>query len=225
MVKLTIVGRVSDGLPLAQCPRYVNDEEENDNFSTYKQQGEFILKEISRAALPLTNMTIRVDHHCFNYIVENGICFMSLCDSSYPRKLVNYYLQELAKEYQKFDSRLIERITKPYSFVGFGSIIGNIRRHYVDTRTQTNLAKLNAKCQQNLDFMTEDLSQIVKRRNRSEMLDRITQAPEHISQIWGSKNLEIIALKWTPITILTFVGAILLWTSLIFRDDLAFAGF
>lgn len=65
MVKITIVGRASDGLPLAEGPRYM--KEENDNFSYYKQQAELILKEISRGALAPSKMTIRVDHHCFQY--------------------------------------------------------------------------------------------------------------------------------------------------------------
>lgn len=45
-----------------------------------------------------------------------------------------------------------------------GGIIGNIRRQYVDTRTQANLSKL--KSGQDIEIMTEDFSQIVKRRNR-----------------------------------------------------------
>nr|POE68024.1 25.3 kda vesicle transport protein [Quercus suber] len=63
MVKLTMVGRVSDGLPLAQGPRYTI--EENNNFLFYKQQAEFILKEISKGALAHSKMTIHIDHHCF----------------------------------------------------------------------------------------------------------------------------------------------------------------
>ncbi|GKU89333.1 hypothetical protein SLEP1_g3484 [Rubroshorea leprosula] len=64
MVKLTIIGRLRDRLPLAQVPRYQN--EENESFSYYKHQGEFILKEISRGALSLSRMTIRLDHHSFD---------------------------------------------------------------------------------------------------------------------------------------------------------------
>ncbi|KAL6971907.1 hypothetical protein U1Q18_031592 [Sarracenia purpurea var. burkii] len=118
---MTIVGRVSDGLPLAQGRRYVN--EDDTNFSSYKQKAEFILNEISRPGSPLlasSKMTIRVDHHCFHCMVENGICFITLCDSSYPRKLAFYYLQDLVEEFGKFDASLINKITKPYSFVKFG---------------------------------------------------------------------------------------------------------
>ncbi|KAL9412241.1 hypothetical protein AB3S75_045796 [Citrus x aurantiifolia] len=56
--------------------------------------------------------------------MENGIsCFITLCDSSYPRKLAFHYLQDLQKEFQKFDISLIDKITRPYSFVKFESII------------------------------------------------------------------------------------------------------
>ncbi|KAK6936856.1 Longin domain [Dillenia turbinata] len=118
MVKLTMVGRVSDGLPIAQATRYL--DEENDNFLYYKQQAEFILKEISMGSLPSSKMTIRVDHqYSFNYLVRGGFCFITLCGSSYPRKLAFLFLHDLHKQIQKFDVCLIAKITKPYSFVGF----------------------------------------------------------------------------------------------------------
>lgn len=65
MVKVTIVGRASDGLPLAQGLRYMN--EENGYFSRYRQQAEFILQEISRGALTASKMTILIDYYCFKY--------------------------------------------------------------------------------------------------------------------------------------------------------------
>ena len=57
-----------------------------------------------------------------SYLVENGHCFITLCDSSYPRKLAFHYLQDLQKEFEKFDIGLMEKITKPYSFVRFGNL-------------------------------------------------------------------------------------------------------
>ncbi|XP_059629286.1 25.3 kDa vesicle transport protein SEC22-1-like [Cornus florida] len=217
MVKLTIIGRVKDGVALAQGTRYVN--EETDNLSSYKQQGEFILKEISRGSLPPSKMTIRVDHHCFNYMVENGVCFITLCDSAYPRKLAFHYLQDLQKEFEKFDMSLISKITKPYSFVRFDGIIGNVRRQYVDTRTQVNLSRLKANRQQELDIMTEDMSEIVERRRRIEMLEILMATPRIASPIWVSPLLEVIALKWIPTTIVVVAATVLLWTSLVLTEN------
>ncbi|KAK4734509.1 hypothetical protein R3W88_008770 [Solanum pinnatisectum] len=217
MVKVTIIGRVSDGMPLAQGQRL--HEENNDVLTTYKKQAEFILKEISLQALPSSKMTILVDHHCFNYMVENGICYLTLCESSYPRKLAFHYLQDLQQEFERLDSSLVDRITKPYTFIKLDTIIGNIRKQYVDTRTQANLSKLNAHRQKELEIAAEELSLITERRRRVEMMERKMEAHISTSPVWQSKRLEIIALKWTPITILIVVASVLLWTGLILQDD------
>ncbi|KAH7538005.1 hypothetical protein FEM48_Zijuj03G0153500 [Ziziphus jujuba var. spinosa] len=176
MVKLTLVGRVGDGLPLAQGP---------------------------------------------SYLVENGIAFITLCDSSYPRKLAFHYLQDLRKEFDKFDSSLIAKITRPYSFVKFDSIIGNIRKQYIDTRTQANLSKLNANRQQDLDIPTQNLAEILARRRNSEMSERSSMSTNQraTSSIWGSPLLEVIALKWTPISIILVVAIVSLWATIIITDS------
>ncbi|KAM7504745.1 hypothetical protein LguiB_003649 [Lonicera macranthoides] len=122
MVKLTIVGRASDGLPLAQGP---------------------------------------------SCAVENGVCFIALCDSSYPRKLAFHYLQDLQQEFDKFDMAHIQKITTRYSFIKFDGIICRISKQYVDTRTQANLSKLNAANRpQDLNIVTEHMSQLLERRRR-----------------------------------------------------------
>ncbi|KAJ6358494.1 hypothetical protein OIU76_000244 [Salix suchowensis] len=164
-----------DGLPLAQGPRYVN-EENCSSFLCYKQQGEFILKEISRGALIPSKMTIRIDHHSLN----------------------NLYSKCLAD-----------------------GVIGSIRKQYIDTRTQANLSKLNANREKELEIVTENISEILQRKRNSEISERLpaTSTPEPASPIWGSPLLEVIALKWTPITAIVAVAAILLWASLVLKDD------
>ncbi|KAG2711297.1 hypothetical protein I3843_04G064800 [Carya illinoinensis] len=167
-------------------------------------------------------MTIRLDHHCFNYLVENGIFFITLCDSSYPRKLAFHYLQDLHQEFEKFDNSLIEKITRPYSFVKFDSIIGNIRKRYIDTRTQANLSKLSANRKQELDIVTKHVSEILEccRQNSDQIPERIlTGTPPTPSSIWGSPRLQVIALKWTPITIIVVVAVVLLWASFILTEN------
>ncbi|XP_057424185.1 25.3 kDa vesicle transport protein SEC22-1 [Lotus japonicus] len=222
MVKLTVVGRASDGLPLAQGLRYTN-EENGSYLSCYKQQAEFILKEISKGALMASKMTIRIDHYCFNYLVEKGIVFIVLCESTYPRKLAFHYLQDIQKEFEKFDKTLIGKITKPYSFVKFDGIIANFSRQYIDTRTQANLSKLNVNRKRELDVVAEDMSNILERRRISETMRRLSNTPQQpASSIWGSPRLEVIAMKWTPIMIIVISSVALLWASLVLTDDYIF---
>lgn len=56
-----------------------------------------------------------------SYLVENGVVFIVLCEFTYPRKLAFHYLQDIQKEFEKFDKTLIGKITRPYSFVKFGN--------------------------------------------------------------------------------------------------------
>lgn len=102
MLKLTIVGRINDGLPLAQGPRYMDEENSDDDASAQKQQAEFLLREISTGALPPSKMTIFLDHHCFKYAsfsnlyfclhFENGvlwfITYLSFCMFCFPVTLL-----------------------------------------------------------------------------------------------------------------------------------------
>ncbi|MBA0835369.1 hypothetical protein Goarm_007650 [Gossypium armourianum] len=186
MVKLTIVGRVKDGLPLAQEARYMNNETTTSHnlSSNYKQQAEFLLNEISKGALPLPSMTIRVDHHSFKYPLTPCKLYVCVCD--------------LQKEFDKFDNGLIHKITKPYSFVKFDSIISSIRKQYIDTRTQANLSKLNANRHRELDIVTGNMSDIVERRRNSEILETpaANNSPQISSLLWGSPRLEARQLEF-----------------------------
>ncbi|CAK8573532.1 unnamed protein product [Lathyrus sativus] len=217
MVKLTIVGRASDGLPLAQGLRYVN--EENSHLSFYKQQAELILQEISKGALSHSMMTILIDHYCFNFLVENGVVYIVLCEFPYPRKLAFLYLQDIQKEFDKFDKTLIGKITRSYSFVKLDGIIAKFSRQYIDTRTQANLSKLNLKRKQDLEIVTEEMSNILERRRNSETIRRLQVTPEPASSIWCSPSLEVIAMKWTPIMIMVITSIALLWASLVLTND------
>ncbi|KAG7533919.1 Longin-like domain superfamily [Arabidopsis thaliana x Arabidopsis arenosa] len=192
MVKLTIVGRVEDGLPLAQDQTYVN-QQDNASFLLYKQQAEFLLKQISKDSLLHPKMTILLDHHSFHFLVEKNICYIALSDSSYPRKLLFHYLQDLHKELDNLDeTALIQKISKPYSFVRFGKIIGRIRKQYMDTRTQANLSKLNSLRKQELNVVTEHFNDIIQRRQILETSEKASSDPRmSVSTIWSSRCLHV----------------------------------
>ncbi|KAL8210869.1 hypothetical protein R6Q57_005306 [Mikania cordata] len=95
------------------------------------------------------------------------------------------------------------------------NVICNIIRQYMDTRTQANLSKLKADHnKQEQDVHTEEMYVIIERRRRSDLLERMMKAHKSTSPIWDSKTLEVIAAKWTPITIIFVVAFVLLWSSL-----------
>ncbi|PKI52054.1 hypothetical protein CRG98_027470 [Punica granatum] len=54
----------------------------------------------------------------------------------------------------------------------------------------------------------------------SERLERMLAATRVVSAVWGSPLLEVIALKWTPITLSIGVAAVVFWASLVLTDSL-----
>jgi hypothetical protein len=58
-----------------------------------------------------------------SYIIEFGVCYLCLCEKSYPKKLAFQYLDELQKEFQTQFGAEMQRVARPYAFVKFGKII------------------------------------------------------------------------------------------------------
>ncbi|KAG9441157.1 hypothetical protein H6P81_017011 [Aristolochia fimbriata] len=163
--------QVSDGLPLARGLQHLR--EENENTFYYRQQGEMILREISSGTLSASKMSIRTNHFLFRYIIESGICYIVLCDSSYPRKLVLHCLEDLEKELKKVDIKLLETISRPYSCTRFDYVIEHIRKQYLDSRTQANLSKLNSSQRKDIEVMTEDISNVLKNGQETELHHKV----------------------------------------------------
>lgn len=56
-----------------------------------------------------------------SYIIEGSVCYLCICDQSYPRKLAFSYLEELAKEFNmSYGNEVDKPGLRPYAFVKFG---------------------------------------------------------------------------------------------------------
>lgn len=74
-----------------------------------------------------------------SYIISEGVCYLCICDRSYPRKLAFTYLEELAKEFNlSYGSEISKPNLRPYAFVKFGASSGcerNSRTNSIQTRS------------------------------------------------------------------------------------------
>ncbi|XP_039134377.1 25.3 kDa vesicle transport protein [Dioscorea cayenensis subsp. rotundata] len=212
MVKLTLIGRLSDGLPLTQTPEYLNEDIEST--SEYKDKGELVLVEVSRrGALESSGMTVLIDHHCFHCLISNSVCYLTLCDVQYPTKLAFHYLQDLRKEFEKVELKIVEAFSKPYAFKKFEYVVGSIRKQYVDTRTQANLSKMKSNRVQDLSIVTEDFSEFIN-RVQAPVVDMLRTE----SGDWNTKVFQEIALKWTPIVICFVAVFVVFWSSIVITE-------
>jgi len=55
-----------------------------------------------------------------SYIIEGRICYLTMCDRSYPKKLAFQYLEDLKNEFERVNGPQIETAARPYAFIKFG---------------------------------------------------------------------------------------------------------
>lgn len=66
-------------------------------------------------------MSIESGKYMFHYLINQGVCFMSLTERGYPKKLVFQYLEELASEFSRlYSESQLDTVTRPYAFIKFG---------------------------------------------------------------------------------------------------------
>ncbi|KAK9989239.1 hypothetical protein SO802_029478 [Lithocarpus litseifolius] len=211
MVKLTMVARVTDGLPLAEGLDAGRDPQ--DEF--YKQQAKSIFKNLSKGHNESSRMSIETGPYIFHYIIEGRVCYLTMCDRSYPKKLAFQYLEELKNEFERVNGDQIETAARPYAFIKFDTYIQKIKKLYLDTRSQRNIAKLNDELYEVQQIMTRNVQEVLgvgeKLDHVSEMSSRLTSE----SRIYADKardlNRQALIRKWAPVGIVIAVVLLLFW--------------
>ena len=60
--------------------------------------------------------------HTFHVLNQGGVCFLTLAERSYPKKLAYQYLEELANEFNRlYGGQQIDSVSRPYAFIKFGA--------------------------------------------------------------------------------------------------------
>lgn len=187
---LTFVARVSDGLPLVTS--FAPTQE---SFDEQKKQAKDIFRGLSsrsvaKMSIETTSSTI------FHYLIKEGICYLTLTEKSYPKRLAFLYLEEISDVFvehvlTKFGGgeawrQAIETTARPYAFIQCEPSLQRKQRNFVDPTSSENSDKLN-----------KDLSDIhsIMRQNISQVLDR-GEKLENVSQISSELMSESKKFKW-----------------------------
>jgi hypothetical protein len=67
-----------------------------------------------------SRMSVDSGPFVFHYLIQGGVCYLTLTDKSYPRKLAFQYLEELQGEFSRLYGPQIEAAARPYAFIKFG---------------------------------------------------------------------------------------------------------
>lgn len=55
-----------------------------------------------------------------SYIIEQGVCYLVLCEAAFPKKLAFAYLEDLHSEFDEQHGKKVPTVSRPYSFIEFG---------------------------------------------------------------------------------------------------------
>ncbi|KAK6796021.1 hypothetical protein RDI58_009476 [Solanum bulbocastanum] len=222
MVKLTLIARVTDGLPLAEG---LDDGRDVQNADFYKQQVKALFKNLSMRQNDASRMSIETGPYVFQYpfvhvifptyIIEGHVCYLTMCDRSYPKKLAFQYLEDLKNEFERANGSQIETAARPYAFIKFDTFIQKTKKLYQDTRTQRNISKLNDELYEVHQIMTRNVQEVL---GVGEKLDQVSQMSSRLtseSRIYADKakdlNRQALIRKWAPVAIVLGVVILFFW--------------
>ena len=212
---LTQVARVSDGLPLvaqqtpaAGIPVTAQDQKE----------AKELLKKITAGA---NKMSITSGDKVFYYMVRDSLCFLTMTESRYPRRLAFLYLdevgdlvlQELVREFGSNWRVEVDQTARPFRFIHYDPIIQRKQKEFQDERQQRS--KLNNDLSEIQSIMKKNINDIL---DRGEKLDNVQNiSAELMSQSntfkWGTRKLTWQARmqQYMPVIVIVLIVCFIIY--------------
>ncbi|KAL6779127.1 SEC22 [Auxenochlorella protothecoides x Auxenochlorella symbiontica] len=170
MVKLTLIARVRDGQLLAEGL----DGEKEEGMYAYKTQAKSLFKQFSTSKPPPRQSVASGDMVFHTLIDEYGVCYLTLTDKAYPKKLAYQYLEELQSEFSRMHGPQVDTVNRPYAFIKFDTFIQKTKKLYLDTRTQRNIAKLNQDIAEVHQIMTRNINDVLAQGERLDKMQEMS---------------------------------------------------
>ena len=152
-----------------------------------------------------------------SYLIQDEICFLTICERSYPRKLAFTYLQDLATEFTTTYSpqQYLSPTCRPYAFVEFDTFIQKTKKTYQDSRAAANLDKLNDELKDVTKVMTKNIEDLLYRGDSLERMGDMSQRLREDSKKYKKAavriNWELMLKQYGPFAGVAFVMLILIW--------------
>ena len=99
---------------------------------------------MAQSGAPAARASLESGAFTFHYIIDNDVCYLTLVEKSYPKKLAYQYLEELQREFFSLYGREIEQAKRPYAFIKFGENYSNSHVTCHNTSCAPSFATCNA---------------------------------------------------------------------------------
>ncbi|KAJ8114996.1 hypothetical protein OPT61_g3256 [Boeremia exigua] len=205
MIKHTIISRL-DGLILTAS---VDDGQEDAEFSEVKGKVKLVQRRLNRNSEP--QASIESGSYTYHYLISGDLCFLCICDRSYPRKLAFTYLSDLSQEFTTIyqPQQFLSPTCRPYAFVEFDTFIQRTKKTYQDSRATQNLDKLNDELKDVTKVMTKNIEDLLYRGDSLERMGDISSRLREDSRKYKKAavriNWELLLKQYGPIGGLAFI--------------------
>lgn len=178
MVLLTMIARISDGLPLAATMQ--EDEQSGKNILEYQNQAKMLFRKLN--TLSPSRCSIETGPYLFHYFIENDVCYLVLAEKNYSKRLAFSYLEDLAQEFHTQYGKKVNTVTRPYGFIEFETYIQKAKKVFTDSRARRNLSALNTELQDVQRIMVQNIDDVLQRGVVLSELDTKAQNLSILSQ-------------------------------------------
>ncbi|KZF21385.1 vesicle transporter SEC22 [Xylona heveae TC161] len=211
MVRSTQIARL-DGLMLAAS---VDDEQAETELAEVKSNVKMIIRRLNRNSEP--QASIECGQYMIHYTITDSVCFICICDRSYPRKLAFTYLSDLATEFTTTynSAQYLSPNLRPYAFVEFDTFIQRTKKTYQDSRATQNLDKLNDELKDVTKVMTKNIEDLLYRgdslERMGEMSGRLREDSRKYRKAAVRINWELLLKQYGPVGALVLIMIVFIW--------------
>mmetsp|Transcript_20029 Transcript_20029/g.49218 ORF Transcript_20029/g.49218 Transcript_20029/m.49218 type:complete len:223 (+) Transcript_20029:82-750(+) len=189
---LTQVARISDGLPLvaSQTP-----SPGTPLTNQHQKEAKDILRKITTGTP--TKMSITSGDMVFYYMTRDSLCFLTLAEARYPKRLAFLYLDEvcdmilseLVKEFDNNWRAEVDKTARPFAFIHYDPIIQRKQREFQDERQQRS--KLNDDLSEIQSIMKKNINDLLDRGEKLDNVQNISQdlLKQSSGFKWGARKL------------------------------------
>lgn len=208
---MTMIARLSDGLPLAATMQ--DDEQSGKNTLEYQNQAKMLFKRLTPQSPP--QCTIETGPYLFHYLIEREVCYLVLCERNYSKRLAFSYLEDIAQEFYSQYGKKVNTVSRPYSFIEFDTYIQKARKTFTDSRVRRNLTSLNNELQDVQRIMVQNIDDVLQRGAVLSELDSKAQNLSILSQKYKKDatylNMKSVYTKAAAGFLIVFVFVMYFW--------------
>jgi vesicle transport protein SEC22 len=167
---------------------------------------------LTLALLPPLSIPTRctsIAHH-YSYAIEQGVCYLCVCESQFPKANAFAYLEDIQQEFNNVHGADVNIAARPYFAIAFESYLEKSKRKFTESGgSRDNLSKVNTELHNVQRIMEQNIEDVLDRgRNLDSLENKATNLRAHSkTYLKNAKQLSWDAMmrKWAPVAAVVFI--------------------